>query len=192
MHSPFETSKSVRRSRPSVRSLQTMTRSKQVKDSGKNALTFRPRLLPRARFPSSKKAGKKTFVVFHKHAVPPPSLPLPLCALRIRSFVACPPGGILPRPTKRRKYTCLSSRARYSFWWAGRARGVRRRHDLCDCFRSPSPGLNYENGIVTFHSPSNSPAAERGGGKDIGRPAPREDERRSCFQRLITPLSLRL
>ena len=75
MHSPFETSKSVRRSRPSVRSLQTMTRSKQVKDSGKNALTFRPRLLPRARFPSSKKAGKKTFVVFHKHAVPPPFLP---------------------------------------------------------------------------------------------------------------------
>ena len=97
--------------------------------------------------------------MFHKHAVPPPFLPLPLCTPRIRSFVACPPGGILPRPTKRRKYTCLSFLcARYSFWWAGRAGGGVCRHDLCDCFRSPSLGLNYENGIVTFHSPSRSPS----------------------------------
>ena len=112
--------------------------------------------------------------MFHKHAVPPPSptpfLPLPLCALRIRSFVACPPGGILPRPTKRRKYTCLSSCARATVSGGPGERGESAAMISATAFAlSPSLGLNYENGIVTFHSPSNGPSAERGGEKDIGR-----------------------
>ena len=127
--------------------------------------------------------------MFHKHAVPPPFLPLPLCAPRIRSFVACPPGGILPRPTKRRKYTCLSSCARATVSGGPGERGESAAMISATAFAlSPSLGLNYENGIVTFHSPSRSPSAERGEERKTsgGRAAPGEDGRKSCFQRLIT------
>ena len=100
----------------------------------------------------------------------------------------------MPRPTKRRKYTCLSSCARalqFLVGWPGE-RGESAAMISATAFAlSPSLGLNYENGIVTFHSPSRSPSAERGEERKTsgGRAAPGEDGRKSCFQRLITPLS---
>ena len=97
----------------------------------------------------------------------------------------------MPRPTKRRKYTCLSSCARalqFLVGWPGE-RGESAAMISATAFAlPPSHGLNYENGIVTFHSPSRSPSAERGEERKTsgGRAAPGEDGRKSCLQRLIT------
>ena len=112
--------------------------------------------------------------MFHKHAVPPPSLRSSpsRCALSGSAHLSpVHPGEFChDRRSAENTHVFLLVRATVSGGPGGRARGVRRRHDLCDCFRSPSPGLNYENGIVTFHSPSNSPATERRGeeGKTSG------------------------
>ena len=159
-----------------MRSLQTMTRSKQVKDSGKNALTFRPRLLLPPRFPSSLvESGEEDICSVSQtrrspslpHSLPPPPAvraPDPLiCRLSTRgnfattdeaqkihmSFFLCARATVSGGPGERGESAAMISATAFAL--------------------SPSLGLNYENGIVTFHSPSNGPSAERGGEKDIGR-----------------------
>lgn len=96
-HRPFETSKSV----PSEREIFADDDTFEAVERFRQKMALRVAHLsafhlPPAPAPARSLVARKTFVVFHKHAVRSSfAPPLPYFA-RIRSFVACPPGGILP------------------------------------------------------------------------------------------------
>ena len=131
--------------------------------------------------------------MFHKHAVPPslpPSLPPPP-AVRAPDPLIC-------RLSTRGNFatTDEAQKIHMSFFLCARAtvsggpgeRGESAAMISATAFAlSPSLGLNYENGIVTFHSPSNSPSAERGeeGKTSGGLPQGRTDDGRAAFNGLL-------
>ena len=102
--------------------------------------------------------------MFHKHAVPPPpSLPPAVRA----------PDPLICRLSTRGNFatTDEAQKIHMSFFLCARAtvsggpgeRGESAAMISATAFAlPPSHGLNYENGIVTFHSPSRSPSAEKG------------------------------